>query len=143
MRCGLSRETFVWPIRVYYEDTDAAGVVYYANYLKFMERARTEWLRNLGYGQVELAGRAGVLFVVRGVELKYHRGARLDDMLQVLTHVESRRRASLVFRQSVVADADQSSVLCSGLVSVACVRADSFRPTPIPTALLTEISLEP
>ncbi len=143
MRNGLSKETFVWPVRVYYEDTDAAGVVYYANYLKFMERARTEWLRNLGYGQGELAGREGVLFVVRTVELKYHRWARLDDALRVFTDVESRRRASLVFRQSVVADADEAPVLCSGLVSVACVRADSFRPTPIPNALLTEISREP
>jgi len=126
-------------VRVYYEDTDAAGVVYYANYLKFMERARTEWLRSLGYGQGELGDRGGVLFVVRTVELKYHHSARLDDALQVLTDVESRGRASIVFRQAVVPDGNRAMVLCSGSIGIACVRAESFRPTRIPSTLLAEM----
>ena len=143
MRHGLSTRTFCWPVRVYYEDTDAAGVVYYANYLKFMERARTEWLRSLGYEQGALGDREGVLFVVRTVELEYRRAARLDDSLQVLTDVESRGRASLVFRQAIVRDADRTSLLCSGLIGIACVQAESFRPTRIPNSMLAEISREP
>ncbi len=143
MRGGVSPATFIWPVRVYYEDTDAGGVVYYANYLKFMERARTEWLRSLGCGQNELSEREGVLFVVRTVELEYRRSARLDDELRIVSRVDAKGRASLSFRQTVVRAGEPATTLCSGLVGIACVQADSFRPTRIPKSLLAEISGEP
>ncbi len=136
----MSAVPFIWPIRVYYEDTDAGGVMYYANYLKFMERARTEWLRNLGFGQSALSEQHGILFVVRTVELKYLRPARLDDALEILTDVESRGRASLTFKQVAVPATDRQQILCSGRIAIACVRVGSFRPTAIPDALVEEIS---
>lgn len=124
---------FVWPVRVYWEDTDAGGVVYYANYLKFLERARTEWLRSLGYGQETLRERHGLLFVIRRVEIDYLAPARLDDALDV--HVDSPRlgRASLEVSQRIVRDA---LVLATARVRVACVDAVHFKPARIPPPLL-------
>lgn len=124
---------FVWPVRVYYEDTDAGGVVYYANYLRFFERARTEWLRTLGFEQDALLRDAGVVFAVRRVEVDYLRPARFNDLLAVQARVAERGRASLVFEQEIRRDGE---VLCRGLVKVACLDAASFRPAPIPQAVL-------
>ena len=90
---------FVWPVRVYYEDTDFGGVVYYANYLRFFERARTEWLRSLGVDQQRLAAEDGLQFVVRRAEIDFLRGARLDDMLEVTVEVMERRHTYVRLRQ--------------------------------------------
>ena len=94
---------FVWPVRVYYEDTDAGGVVYYANYLKFMERARTEWLRTRGFEQDVLIKEQDLVFAVRSLSIDYLRPARLDDLLQVRVTVSELRRASIVFEQTSIA----------------------------------------
>ena len=92
---------FVWPVRVYWEDTDAGGIVYYANYLKFMERARTEWLRAIGVDQVKLKDEHGLMFVVVDVEAHYRKPARYDDQLQVTCKVSETSRASLTLDQEV------------------------------------------
>jgi acyl-CoA thioester hydrolase len=121
---------FSWRTRVYWEDTDGGGVVYYANYLKFMERARTEWLRTLGHSQMELAQIHGFVFAVVEVKVNYRRPARLDDELLVSCVPVPEGRASLRFRQTVTrADA---TVLADGEVRVACVDAKTFRPRPLP-----------
>ncbi len=124
---------FVWPVRVYWEDTDAGGVVYYANYLKFLERARTEWLRALDIHQTELAGRDEVIFVVRRVEADYLRPARFDDALMVNCWLREVGRASLVMEQAILR-ADET--LLTARVKVACVGVQSFRPAKIPDPIL-------
>ena len=123
---------FSWPVRVYYEDTDAGGVVYYANYLRFMERARTEWLRALGLDQSALARDPGILFAVHRVELDYLRPARLDDRLRVTVRVASLRRTSLCFDQRVHPEGRPDSPCCRGQVRIVCVDAERFRPVTIP-----------
>lgn len=125
---------FILPVRVYYEDTDAGGVVYYVNYLKFMERARTELLRRVGLEQVKLA-HENILFVVHSVSVKYLLPARLDDELLVLTQVVEKGKATLFFKQQVVRSIDQT-ILCDGHVKVACVAADTFKPRALPAELL-------
>lgn len=124
---------FDFPVRVYYEDTDAGGVVYFANYLRFMERARTEWLRQLGFDQSELRERQGILFVVRGVEATYRRPARLDDALTVQSRLAVLSRVALHFEQSIVRDGE---TLVSGNSEVICVGAESMRPTRMPDPLM-------
>ena len=128
---------FRWPIRVYYEDTDSGGVVYYANYLKFMERARTEWLRSLGCDQQRLREQQGLVFVVRAVNIDYHRPARLDDALQVSVDIVKLRPASLLFKQQVSKDTEV--LLCSAEVRVACVDSHTLRPSALPAELMMEI----
>ena len=130
---------FSWPARVYWEDTDGGGVVYYANYLKYLERARTEWLRVLGFDQARLASERGLLFAVREVHLDLKRPARLDDHLQVSAAVAERRGASLVFAQAVTREGEDAP-LCQGRVRVACLDADGFRPRPLPDDLVAEIA---
>jgi acyl-CoA thioester hydrolase len=124
---------FSVPFRVYYEDTDAGGVVYYANYLKFMERARTEWLRGLGFGQDELARDPGVVFAVRAATLEFLKPARLDDRLEATVEVHARGRASLTFAQRVLRGAES---LCTGEIRVACLSARDFTPIPIPAVII-------
>lgn len=126
-------QPFALPCRVYYEDTDAGGVVYYVNYLKFMERARTERLRRLGFAQSQLAG-DNLLFVVHSCEARYHAPARLDDELSVSAEVVELNRVSLRFRQQV-RRVNDGQLLCEGSVLVACVRADTLKPRSIPEAL--------
>ncbi|MEW8431716.1 MAG: tol-pal system-associated acyl-CoA thioesterase [gamma proteobacterium symbiont of Ctena orbiculata] len=130
--------SFVWPVRVYYEDTDAGGVVYYANYLKFMERARTEWLRSLGFEQDQLLQRDGIIFAGREVEVGYHHPARFNDALEVIARLAKKGRASLTFNQEVIRTAD-TQLLCRGTIKIACVDMKTMRPTPIPKRLMTEI----
>lgn len=131
---------FSWPIRVYYEDTDAGGVVYYANYLKFMERARTEWLRSLGVEQDELREETGAIFVIRHVELNYLSPARLNDSLEVTASIAAHGRTSWTFEQNVIRhDEGESVTLCSGSVKVVCLDAERFRPRPIPENILMEL----
>ena len=130
---------FVWPVRVYYEDTDSGGVVYYANYLKFMERARTEWLRSLGFEQDRLAERAGVIFAVRSATVEFISPARFNDALEVSAQVMQRRRASLTFKQGVYHAEQPERALCSGLVRVACLSVVDFKPQAIPDFVVKEI----
>ena len=124
---------FSLAIRVYIEDTDAGGRVYYVNYLKYMERARSEWLRRLGFEQQPLRAQ-NLLFVVHSLELRYHRPARLDQLLRVTAELVETGRASLLFAQQVL-DAASGSCLVSGQVRVAAVAADSGRPLPFPEPL--------
>jgi acyl-CoA thioester hydrolase len=130
---------FQWKIRVYYEDTDSGGVVYYANYLKFMERARTEWMRVLGFEQDRLLSESGIVFAVRSAKVEFLQPARFNDQLSVSVTVARRGRASLTFNQIVTRQADAQQPLCTGEIKVACVDAVSFRPQPIPDNILQEI----
>ena len=129
---------FLWPVRVYYEDTDAGGVVYYANYLKFMERARTEWLRELGFEQDELIARHNILFAVRRVQLDYRQPARFNDRLVVSVRVVQTGKASLTFAQKIFREAD-NTLLCEGEVRIASLEASSFKPCAIPDPLKQQI----
>lgn len=125
---------FSWPVRVYYEDSDAQGLVYFANYFKFMERARTEWLRALGFSQHALARDEDLVFAVVKVALNYRKPARLDDELHVGARVTSIGRSSIVFEQFVRRVADDV-LLCDGEVRVACLGAAAFRPRAIPDTI--------
>jgi acyl-CoA thioester hydrolase len=129
----MQRKAFIWPIRIYYEDTDAGGVVYYANYLKFFERARTEMLRAAGFEQDELITTAGIIFVVRSVQLDYLSPARFNEQLHVSTEVSNAKRASLTFEQTITRN---DEVLCQGLIRIACLDIQSMRPKAIPQNLL-------
>lgn len=130
---------FVWPLRVYYEDTDSGGVVYYANYLKFMERARTERLRTMGFEQDKLLREQGVLFAVHSVQIDFRRPALFNDALEVTAEIHSQQRASLTFFQEVRRNGT-NEVLCSGKVRIACVDARSFKPVPIPESVRSELT---
>ena len=123
------------PVRVYYEDTDAQGLVYFANYFKFMERARSEWLRELGFEQDELMEEPGVLFAVRRVEVDYLRPARFNEALTVVARVAEHRRTGITFEQEILRDTD-GVVLSRGLVLVVCLDTKSFRPAALPPAIL-------
>ncbi len=127
---------FDWPVRVYYEDTDAAGVVFYANYLRFMERGRTEWLRALGFEQDVLRAQEGVLFAVTAIELVYLAPARFNDLLTVRSRLIRKGGASLEFEQLVIRWADRAAC-CQGRVRVACLDAVSLRPRRLPGSLLS------
>ncbi|MGD2113154.1 MAG: tol-pal system-associated acyl-CoA thioesterase [Gammaproteobacteria bacterium] len=129
---------FQWRVRVYYEDTDSGGVVYYANYLRFMERARTEWMRARGFEQDRLRAEHGLLFAVRSARVDYLLPARFNEQLDVSAVVETRGRASLTFRQDVTR-AEDARLLCSGEVKIVCLDADAFRPRPIPEFLFKEL----
>lgn len=125
--------TFDWPLRVYYEDTDAGGIVFYANYLKFFERARTEWLRACGIDQRVLAESDGVLFVVKRTALEYSAPARLDDLIHVVSRIERIGRASVDFHQEAWRD---GTLLACGDIKVASVSAGAIRPVGIPASVL-------
>ena len=125
---------FSWLIRVYYEDTDAGGVVFYANYLRFMERARSEWLRSLGFEQDVLMRDPGILFAVRHVELDYIQPGHFNDELRVVSTVQRLTGASIDFDQRILRTADDA-LLCRGKVQVACLRASDMRATRIPGAI--------
>ena len=124
---------FIWQVRVYYEDTDAGGVVYYANYLAYMERARSEWLRTLGFDNQTLADQQGVVFAVRRASIDYLQPARLDELLDVSLTLKKRGRASLLFEQQVRCG---DELLCRGEILLACVDVDSFKPTAIPQTVV-------
>ena len=129
----------MWPVRVYYEDTDAGGVVYYANYLSFMERARTEWLRALGFEQPALAAEHGVLFVVRAVNIDYLKPSRFNDSLQVTVEVVNVGGSRIRFLQRVLRG-DEEIVRAD--VDVVCVNTDTFRPVRVPREMRTTIGME-
>lgn len=132
---------FTWKIRVYYEDTDTGGVVFYANYLKFFERARTEWLRAAGIGQQNLVETQGVMFVVRSTAVDYHAPAKLDDELKLSVVVERLGRASVQFLQEAWRmEGNERRLLASGRIKVGCVDSRSFRPSAIPDEVFNLIS---
>jgi acyl-CoA thioester hydrolase len=126
-------QPFTWTVRVYYEDTDTGGVVYYANYLRFFERARTEWLRAAGFGQQELAIREGLQFVVARVECDYRRPARLDDVIDIDVRVIQAGRASVVFEQVARRGDD---VLAQARIRAGCVDTTSLAPRAMPAPML-------
>ncbi len=126
-------------VRVYYEDTDSGGVVYYANYLKFIERGRSEYLRDLGFEQDQLIETDGVIFAVRSVSADYLAPARFNDLLTVDTQLQKLGKASLSFSQKIL-DSKQNRVLFRAQISVACLRADSFKPCAIPQRILETIN---
>ena len=134
---------FIFPIRVYYEDTDSGGVVYYANYLKFMERARTEYLRSLGFEQDELVANEGVLFAVRSLKVDYLKPARFNQLLNVSAQLVEIGKASLLFAQHVeLAAGETSHLFCTGQVKIACLDTRTFRPVAIPPRILREVTSE-
>ena len=130
-------DRFEWSVRVYFEDTDAGGIVYYANYLKYMERARTEWLRAMGMDVEKLARDARILFTVRSIRLDYMRPARLSDALCASVALQHLGGASIELGQAVTRDRE---ALCAGEVRLACVDADSMRPRRIPVTVARAIS---
>ncbi|MDB5728934.1 MAG: ybgC [Noviherbaspirillum sp.] len=135
---------FSWNLRVYYEDTDTGGVVFYANYLKFFERARTEWLRTAGVSQQALSESHRIMFIVRSTTVDYHAPAKLDDELKVSVVVEKLGKASVQFVQQawrVSRDGAGASMqlLSSGRIKVGCVDVETFRPSPIPEVVLAKI----
>ena len=131
------QQAFSISVRVYYEDTDAGGVVYYANYLKFLERCRTEWMRASGHDQSDLLRDPGIAFVVRSVNAEFLKPARLDDGLEVGLSVERIARSQIFFHQQIrrAAADGGSDVLIDARVQIVCVRADAMKPVSIPPAL--------
>lgn len=128
---------FEWPLRVYIEDTDFGGIVYYVNYLKFMERARTEMVRHCGFSQQQLR-RDGYLFVIHSVDARYLQSARLDDELIILSTIEQAGAASLTFNQRILR-ADDRQTLCEGRVKLACVNSETYKPRRWPRELLAAL----
>ncbi len=123
------------PVRVYIEDTDAGGIVYYVNYLKYMERSRTEFLRGFGYDKPAIL-EGGLLLIVHSAQIKYRRPARLDDLLSVTTQVHKLGRAYVEFEQRVLRGEE---LLCEGLIRIACVDADSMKPSMLPTVMYQQL----
>jgi len=142
MRCSMSIAAFAFshPVRVYWEDTDAGGVVFYANYLKFFERARTEWLRALGFGQQQLHKDQGLLFVVTDTDIHYREPARLDDALTITVALAAATRTTISLTQKALRN---SSVLAESRITLACVAAATFRPQRLPRSILDALASTP
>ena len=132
-------KTFNWPVRVYYEDTDAGGVVFYANYLKFYERARTEMLRAMGFEQDELITQQAVIFVVRSVQLDYLKPAKFNELLNVSASLSQVKSASLTFEQTITRNEE---LLNAATIRIACLDSDTMRPKLIPDVLKQALSYE-
>ena len=128
--------SFEFPIRVYWEDTDAGGIVFYANYLKFFERARTEWLRSLGIGQHQLRVATGGMFVVSETHVKYLQSAKLDDLLRITAQLQTSGRASLTIAQQAWRD---KQLLCEGTIRIGWVHAEDLKPARIPSLVLERL----
>ena len=129
-------DSYTWPVRVYYEDTDAGGVVYYANYLRFTERARTEWLRELGFEQTDLAQVHGIVFVVRRFAIDYLKPARFNDALQVTVELIKVGAGQIDLIQRVMRDDEE---LATAQVKIVCVKLETMRPVRLPHAVATAI----
>ncbi len=129
---------FIWQVRVYYEDTDAGGVVFYANYLRFMERARTEWLRSIGFEHEQLINKHDLLFAVRNLTIDYKNPGRLDDLLTITSRLLSNRGASIIFQQSI--KNEKNELLTQAEIKVACLNATTLKASPMPEELLLELS---
>ena len=143
MKYDQKPNAFTIPVRIYYEDTDAGGVVYYANYLKFLERCRTEWLREIGHDQADLLRDPGIAFVVRSVSIEYLKPARLDELLSVGLEVEKITKSQIFFRQHIrranpAADGGWEE-LVSGKIQIICVNSTLMKITSIPALLRTKL----
>ena len=132
------RAPFEWPVRIYYEDTDLGGVVYYANYLRYLERARSEWLRSLGVSQSRLLSDNRILFAVTDVSIRYRRPARFEDLLVVTSELTRLQRASMTFGQRIFRESADGEMLCEAEVRAACLDADSMQPRAMPKSLFME-----
>ena len=143
MKTPITPSAFSIPVRIYYEDTDAGGVVYYANYLKFLERCRTEWLRAVGHQQADLLRDPGIAFVVRSVKVDFLKPARLDDQLLVVLEVEKVSHAQIFFRQYIRrADGNMDGgwlELVSAAIHIVCVNAALMKPASIPAFLRSKL----
>ena len=128
---------FTWPVRVYYEDTDAGGVVYHTGYLRFMERARTEWLRSLGFEQDELIEKQNIVFAVHSLSIDYLKPARFNDLLEIDAAILRLNRASILFAQSI--HNQNGEKLCQAEVRIACIDLASMKPVSIPESILSEL----
>ncbi len=138
---SIATTPFGFPLRVYWEDTDAGGIVFYANYLKFMERGRTEWLRALGFNQQVLREQVGGMFVVSETAVKYHQSARLDDALWVTARVQEAGRVSLTIAQQVMLqrEGQPDALLAEGTIRIGWVDAATLKPGRIPAAILEQL----
>jgi acyl-CoA thioester hydrolase len=132
-----SEAPFSMPVRIYWEDTDAGGVVFYANYLKYFERARTEWLRSLGVEQQRLRDDTGAMFVVSATQVRYLQPARLDDCLKVTVQVRQLGRATITFLQQALRG---DELLADGEIRIGCVDSASFQPRRIPASLMNRLA---
>ena len=132
---------FIFPVRVYYEDTDVAGIVYHANYLRFFERGRTEWLRQLGIDQTILIEQ-GLAFAVTKINIDYLKPARFNDLLEVVTEIQSSKRASLIFKQTIRDKQRPNLIYSKAEVKAACIDMKSLKPKALPKQLLEEIICE-
>ena len=128
---------FTWPVRVYYEDTDAGGVVYYANYLRYLERARTEFLRKLGFEQDKLATEKNIIFIVRKVTIDYIKPASFNELLNVNARITELRNASMLFQQSILNQ--QEECICEAEVKIACIDQTTMKPVTIPEFIKSEL----
>ena len=137
-----AQDVFSHPIRIYWEDTDAGSIVYYANYLKFFERARSEWLRYLGIEQGSLLTTEGCMFVVSEAAAKYHRPARIDDLLHVSVAIKTLGQASITLLQTAWIQTSNGApvMACQGTVRLACVRQEDMKPSKIPTRMAELLS---
>jgi tol-pal system-associated acyl-CoA thioesterase len=133
-----NQQVYQWPVRVYYEDTDAGGVVYHSQYLNFMERARTEWLRHLGFEQIFLRESLNILFVVHSMQIQFKKPAKFDDMLLVSSQLINLRLGSFECQQKILREGE---ILIEAQVKIACVDALTFKPTGIPAQI--KLSMEP
>lgn len=133
-------QDFTWPLRVYWEATDAGGIVFYANYLKFFERSRTEWLRSLGIAQQQLKESAGGLFVVSQTSVRYLKPCRLDDELMVTAQlVESGRASMTIAQQVLLKSGNATQLVCEGIIRIGWVNAASLQPARIPASILDRL----
>ena len=133
---------FSFPLKIYYEDTDSAGIVYYANYLKFFERARTEWFREIGIGQKTIYDCYQKIFIVKNADINYHLPAKLDDSIKVNLKIKKIGKVIIIFFQEAWKINDRNSKLvCSAIIKVGCINAISFRPAKIPPEILNIIKI--
>jgi len=133
-----AKNEFKLQVRVYYEDTDAGGVVYHSNYLKFMERARTEWLRHIGFEQDILIEENEILFAVRHINIDFHKPAHFNELLNVKTHITDQRKASLVFEQIISNQTEE--IICKARIKIACLNYKTMKPEPIPETIISELN---
>jgi acyl-CoA thioester hydrolase len=136
----MTQSVHQWPIRIYYEDTDMQGIVYYANYLKYLERARTEFLRAAGFEQGDLIEKQGVAFAVRAIQVDYLKPAKFNDELLVTTEVVEVKRASLIFHQMIVRAHSKHEIINKAIIKVACLDAQSMKVKSIPTLMIEQLT---
>ncbi|MEO1963212.1 MAG: tol-pal system-associated acyl-CoA thioesterase [Cycloclasticus sp.] len=136
----LSETVHQWPIRIYYEDTDMQGIVYYANYLKYLERARTEYFRFAGFEQGELIEKQGIAFAVRAIKVDYLKPAKFNDELLVITKVAKVKGASLIFHQTIVRAHSKHEIINKAVIKVACLDAQSMKVKAIPTLMIEQLT---